>query len=129
MKAGKQLKAYCVTSDYSDYSVLVFAENSNKAKSHGHGADNLCDEDYTTLHAARLKKADKFAEFCGEGYVPFTDKYGAVFYEIGWYFSEDDKIPPECDKCGKHEFASIPESKIVNGICTKCSRKGGNENG
>lgn len=52
------MKAYAIRTDWSDGSVVVFAENAGKAKSLALSTDLLCSENYTDIRTTRLHKID-----------------------------------------------------------------------
>ncbi len=76
-----KLKAYKISDNYCDYSVIIFAETRNKARLLGRGLPELEYADYIDIKAIREPEADKYAE--EPGVFPFclnADK----FKEMGW---------------------------------------------
>ena len=54
------MKAYIISTDYGDFSTVVFAENRNKAKSVGMHTDACMDADYVDIRARRCPALDKY---------------------------------------------------------------------
>lgn len=54
------MKAWEAHSEYSEGSVVVFAESANKAKQIAIKTEELCDEQYTDIRVNRLPKIDHF---------------------------------------------------------------------
>ena len=54
------MKAYIVSTDYGDFSTVVFAENRGKAKKVAMGTDACMDADYIDIHARRCSALDKY---------------------------------------------------------------------
>lgn len=112
-------KAYVVTADSVEASVLVFAESHSKAKGLAIGSDFLCDCAYVDLICTRKPEADGF----GDGNC-VVDGSGAghskIMRLIGWY--ELDGNLEECAACGLFEFGDLPSSCISeeDGLCAEC---------
>lgn len=54
------MKAWQANSEYSEGSVVVFAETAGKAKQIALKTDELCDERYVDIRVNRLPKIDRF---------------------------------------------------------------------
>jgi hypothetical protein len=116
------LKAYIVSDKWDDCSIIVWAENSNKAKSIAIYDDCLQEYGYTDVKAQRAKDFDEYVE---SKKVPIQK-----MLDNGWYFS--------CCKCGKRHLdqnsidkgeAFIIDSDIRNDfvlgniICVDCKKR------
>lgn len=54
------MKAYIVSTDYGEFSTVVFAEDRNKAKVIGMYTDACMDADYVDIRARRCPALDKY---------------------------------------------------------------------
>ncbi len=54
------MKAWQANSEYSEGSVVVFAETAGKAKQIALKTDELCEESYVDIRVNRLPKIDRF---------------------------------------------------------------------
>lgn len=54
------MKAWQANSEYSEGSVVVFAETAGRAKQIAMGTDELCEERYIDIRVSRLPKIDRF---------------------------------------------------------------------
>lgn len=104
------LRAWKVSTDDSEASVIAFAETAAAAKQIGHTSEWLCNEEWTALRATRLPAADKYADR-GRTKLDGSCKLSAeVMHALGWYQIESGA--EECDTCGLHEWDGVPESKL-----------------
>lgn len=67
------MKAWKVNSEYSECSVVVFAETAGKAKQIALKTDELCEERYVDIKVNRLPKIDRFYKE-GKAIVDFEDE-------------------------------------------------------
>lgn len=120
------LKAWKVTADDAEASIIVFAPKASEAKTIGKGSDWLHDFEFTDLRATRLPGADKYASL-GRARLDGDCKESArVMWELGWYQIEASS--EACDICGRHEWDGVPESKVSwtendetgDNICAGC---------
>ena len=54
------MKAYIVSTDYGDFSTVVFADNRGRAKSIAMGTDACMGADYIDIHARRCSALDQY---------------------------------------------------------------------
>lgn len=116
-------KAYVVSHDWCDASVIAFAEKPSQAKAIAKCSDFLCDYEYIELQCRRLKEADFFAKTTNIRLVEgSTIEEQRIMREIGWY--EIDHTSEECSECGLHEWEELPESQLteIDGrmVCQEC---------
>lgn len=112
------LKAYIVEDKWFEYSIVVFAETSGKARSEAIYNDCFDSSEYIDLRAKRMKEWDKYSE---TKKIPIAE-----LLACGWWFS--------CDFCAKqiyqedvddgNAFIIDGEDSFVSGrvICKECSR-------
>lgn len=109
------MKAYQVCTDWSDGSVVVFAETVDKAKSLATRTDLLCYEDYRELRAKRLHKIDRL--YNGEGIVNWNEDEDirlALIKEYGWHCIEPQLR--DCEVCSAEKYCewSLLKGGVVN---------------
>ncbi|MDA1178794.1 MAG: hypothetical protein O2931_08370 [Planctomycetota bacterium] len=130
------MKAYKVTANDAEGSVLVFAPNRDKARVLAQTTDLLCDIDYIDLKVTREPKIDCHSTSAEEILDEHEKRSDQLMYELGWICID----APFCMWCGRGEFPSIPESRvkdrehdfegttITDAVCEDCwTRKGGEE--
>lgn len=119
----KKIKAYIVSDKWLEYSVVVFAETSGKAKSDALYYDEFSntDSEYIDLRAKRMKEWDKYSE---TKKIPIAEmlKNGWWFYCDGYcgrQLSEDDIIS------GDAVIIEDERNDFVKGnvICKECLKK------
>ena len=112
------LKAFRVSSDHAEVSVIVFAATVGRAKSMALRELEFDGFEFTELKARREKKADAFAtrEQALTMYTPVEQK---IYQSIGWHEFEANY----CDGCGEYEFSLLPETKLNEyDLCATCMR-------
>lgn len=121
MSEETKLRAYSVTTDWSEVSVVVFARSVGKAKSLARQTDWLCDEVYSDLRAHRESEADRHADTYGENALDAsTPDQCAVLRDLGWY--EITNGSEACRICQKYPWTLIEASRLnENYICGECS--------
>ena len=104
------MKAYHVTDrkGYSDYSVIVFAENRGKAISSALGTDEFpqYDWEFTDLTARRVPALDKAYHGCWRMEWYDDDDRLAMIKDAGFYCDEDSFDPRECEECIGKDYCS-----------------------
>lgn len=118
------MKAFVVTADYVDASVLVFAGYPSRAKLLAHGTEWLCDADWCDLRCRREPRANCYAG--DDERILFADKEPdqRILRNLGWYEVEGNTDP--CRECELYEWDKVPESRLVydsddlNPICFEC---------
>jgi len=117
------MKAWVVTSDVVEVSVIVFAETRGRAKTLALKTDWLHAEDYADLRCRRESRLDAMAQQRGEtvidGSSPTCQR---TMRGLGWY--EIEGRYQECGECGLHEWDQVPESQLTDTgegyICAGC---------
>ena len=121
------MKAYSVTTEHSEASLLVFAASVGRAKALAHHSEWLSDAEFTDLRAKREPAADKFAgQFEGDTVLDGgTPPESRIMRELGWYEVEGDTQP--CEYCGLYPWDDIPESLLQEKgdvvLCRECFAK------
>lgn len=108
------MKAYQVCTDWSDGSVVVFAENANKAKSMALHTDILCYENYIDLRVVRLPKIDHL--YNGQTVVDWNEDEDirlALVKEYGWHC-----IEPQLRDCKVRSAEKYCEWSLLKGDAT-----------
>ena len=104
------MKAYVVSDrkGYSDFSVIVFAENRGKAITAALGTDEFPYQDwsFTELRAIRMPQLDKC--YRGHWRMDWDDPADrlAMVKDCGYYCADDAFDPDECSKCDAKEYCS-----------------------
>lgn len=84
MVKRETVKAYKAYSTYTEYSVVVFAENANKAKSIAMNADGFEYERYIDMRAERLPNCDEF--YKGKQTMDwYNDEDRRALVSLGWH--------------------------------------------
>lgn len=97
------MKAWQANSEYSEGSVVVFAEYVNKAKSMALHTDILCYENYKDLRVARLPKIDHL--YNGQTVVDWNEDEDirlALVKEYGWHCIEPQLS--DCKVCSAEKY-------------------------
>lgn len=97
------MKAYQVCTDWSDGSVVIFAETVNKAKYFALSTDLLCHENYKDLRATRLPKIDYL--YNGQIVVDWNEGEEirlALVREYGWHCIEPQLS--DCKVCTAEKY-------------------------
>lgn len=104
------MKAYVVSDrkGYSDFNVIVFAENRGKAITAALGTDEFPYQDwsFTELRAIRNPELDKC--YRGHWRMDWDDPADrlAMVKDCGYYCDDDAFDPGECSKCDAKEYCS-----------------------
>lgn len=123
MNTDSPLRAFVVSADHSDGSVIVFAKKRSRAKSLASKADCFCDFEFTELRCRREPDIDKYAEKFGEVAITgYSRNEQELMRDLGWFELDGGGC---CDECGMHEWSGIPESmleevKDEGEICAEC---------
>ena len=114
------LRAYSVTTDWAEASVIVFATTASQAKAEAKGTDWLCDAEWTDLRVRREPTIDTHAATYGQNALDFsTAEQAAIARELGWYELENDH--EACSKCGRFPWRLVAGSNVGNdGLCDGC---------
>ena len=97
------MKAYQVCTDWSNSSVIVFAECASRAKSMALYTDILCNENYKDLRVARLPKIDHL--YNGQSVVDWNEDEDirlALVKEYGWHCIEPQLS--DCKVCSAEKY-------------------------
>ena len=126
------LRAFTVSADDCESSVLVFAETPARAKYFAKRSDWMYDCDWVDMRVHRASLADDQANVYGLGVVEpggpgeRTTAIERLMRLLGWY--EIDGSVDECPACGLNEWSNIPESKVCHEIadgelvCGDCAK-------
>lgn len=115
------MKAYSVTSDRAEASVIVFADTPAKARSLAHGTDWLCEEDFIELRARRRREIDHLAGTVATVLDGSGPEDARVMRSLGWYELEGSR--ETCKTCELYEWHGVPESVIVDDECAGCRHR------
>ncbi len=115
-----QLRAFQVSCDDHEASVLVFARKASKAKSMAFHDDAMTFvDDFTDLSCRRISAADYYAKEFGEGCLPLNERGMSILRELGWYQIDGNMEP--CTMCNLYEWDSLSDSRIdESGLCSHC---------
>lgn len=121
-----RLRAYIVSVENVEATVLVFACSHNEAKSLARGTEWFCDEPYTSLRAKRSSVADKYVESFGRGCLEAADRREQlVLRELGWYELEGSQT--ECSRCKLYPWSKVTESTLEyvgeELVCGECKER------
>lgn len=113
------MKAYKVTTDYSEYSEVAFADTPSQAKWMAQQGSHLHDAEWTDLRATRAPAFDRASKHYGLGCWHDAD-FVRVARAEGWY-QVDHGCP--CSECGLYEFELLPESVVGDDdLCPECRK-------
>jgi hypothetical protein len=116
------MKAFVISSDCCEASILVWAGYPSRAKILAFHTDTFGNEEWTNLRCRREPRADGLhAVERIVGDHPSVDE-GKLLRSLGWHQCEGNRIP--CEKCELYEWDKLPESKITDDdmgwICQSC---------
>ena len=100
------MKAWQANSEYSEGSVVVFAETAGKAKQTALRTDELCDEKYVDIRVNRLPKIDRFYEE-GKTIVDWNEDEDIrleLVKEYNWFCLEP--LVELCEVCPAAEYCN-----------------------
>ena len=109
MKAYKisDLKGYC------EYSIVVFAETSGKAKSIAIHTDAFNDYDYTEISARRVPALDKYYRGLDEmDWYDNADRI-AMVKEAGFRCDPETWEEEDCLRCPAKEWCEVGECEMA----------------
>lgn len=109
----KKMKTYCVDSEYSEGTEIIFAETANKAKYIALKTDTFCEDEYVHLHARRYPKIDKFYKK-GKTIVDWVeddDIRVELVKEYGHHCLEP--MPECCEVCPAKEYCLMCEDDFI----------------
>lgn len=114
------MKAYEVTSKFSEVIEIVFADSRNEAKKLALESDWFSDLEYLDLSAKRNCKADHLSDKAG--ILEPTPDVLRWMRDEGWYQAEGSH--ETCEECGLSVWESIEESYLnEDGICQECEHE------
>lgn len=123
-----ELRAFTVTTDHFEVSLLVFAKNASHARALARSGEWFADVDWIELKARREPKADQYSAKFGEGFIRCsTEAEQRLVRSLGWY--EINSSHSECAVCGLSPWSLVPESELsdyedgLEYICLGCSKK------
>ena len=101
VRGGDTMKAYIITDlqGYSDYSTVVFAETSGKAKAIAIYTDAFEDYEFTEISARRIPKLDKYYRGLDEMDWEDSGDRIAMVKEAGFSCSPEYWEEEDCEKC------------------------------
>lgn len=118
------MKAFIVSTDFSDGSVLVFAESTSKAKSIGQFSPFMEGAEWVDLKVRREPRADKYAGTI-EGELCLDNAEGiSILRDLGWH--QIDGSSDVCNECERYQWDDLPESILHDTeeldvfICAEC---------
>ena len=107
------MKAYIITDlqGYADYSTVVFAETSGKAKAIAIHTDAFEDYEFTEISARRIPKLDKY--YRGKKEMDWLDPNDrvALVKEVGWFCSDETFYSGECPTCPAKQWCDRYEGE------------------
>lgn len=112
-------KAYKVSAESSEASVITFASSETEAKTLAMKSPwmNESDVEWTELRATRLPDADNHSQDRPELLDGACARSQGVMWLLGWYPVEGGGM---CDDCGHYAWDMVPESKLEDGVCAHC---------
>ncbi len=109
------MKAYIITDlqGYTDYSTVVFAETSGKAKAIAITTDAFNDYEFTEISARRVPKLDKYYRGLDEmDWFDPNDRV-ALVREANFYCSYEYELADcECESCPAKQWCDRAEVEI-----------------
>lgn len=122
-----KIKAWKISSDWSEASVIVFAATAGRAKTIGLKTEWFADHDFVEISVYRIPEADSYATDKESVLEGSSRQSSMVMRELGWHCIDESQ--EECRECGLYEFPDLPESEIVDrdengeeGICVGCQK-------
>lgn len=115
------LRAYSVTTDWSEGGVIVFAASVALAKTEALTSDRFEDEEWIDLRAKREPTIDSEAECYGPGFLDFSaPEQCALARNLGWYELENSETP--CKRCNRYPWRLVDGSEVdaETELCGDC---------
>ena len=114
VRGGIAMKAYIITDlkGYADYSTVVFAETSGKAKAIAIHTDSFEDYEFTEISARRVPKLDKYYRGLDEmDWLDDADRI-AMVKECGFSCDPECWEEEDCERCSAKQWCDRAEVEI-----------------
>jgi len=118
---SEELKAFVVTTDYAEASVLVWETTPSKAKHEAMGSLWLDGCEWTDLKCRREPRADAHTTERGRMTDGPTTDDCRLMRNLGWYEVDGNSQP--CSECERYQWDSVLESTMseTSDLCAECA--------
>lgn len=105
------MKAFACSSNYSEGSIVVFAETANKARAMTVHSDGFEYDEYTDIRARRLPLLDGMENHEPKDNYWLNDEIRIILVrDYGWNCFEPNEYEP-CEECCAKEYCGVYESR------------------